>query len=182
MKRIKTTRCRRICQGDIFRNIEYLYGITEEDGIIEISKIVFPFSIILTQDCDLNQDYILRNEKKPEQDKRLFSVLVAPLYNAEHVFSGVHLEELDISSVRISKSKYGSLVKKNQLPRYHYIDFSPSSGLVPAIIDFKHYFSSNRQYLEIRKRSDFVCSVNSLFRDDISHRFAAFLSRIGLPE
>ena len=42
-----------IKQCDIFRDIEFNEYVKEEGNIIEVSKIVFPLAIVLTQACDL---------------------------------------------------------------------------------------------------------------------------------
>jgi hypothetical protein len=55
-------------------------------------------------------------------------------------------------------------------------------GNVPSVIDFKHYFSVPVEYLERIKPTNFVCAVCELYREDICQRFAAYLSRIGLPD
>lgn len=176
----------RICQGDIYRDIEYIEAATEKDGIVEISTINFPLVIVLSQDCDLQQDYTFRHSKpkKPTQDKYLLSVLVAPLYNVEHFYNGEHLSELDITMEnyerRESKTANRNL-KNNEVPRYHYIEFYEDIPIVPSVIDFKQYFSVNVRYLMGAKTDKFVCKVSELYREDISHRFASFLSRIGLP-
>jgi hypothetical protein len=70
---------------------------------------------------------------------------------------------------------------QNDNPRYHYLEFEIAVGLVPCIIDFKHYFSASIVYLEELKKTKFVCKVGDLYREDISQRFASFLSRVGLP-
>jgi hypothetical protein len=174
----------RALQGDVIRNVDFFERVSEENGIIEISMITFPAVVVLTQDCDLEQDHNLRSDEKSEsQDKWLISVLVAPLYNAEHVYSGEHLSELGISSQHFnSKKTPGRLLKQNQTPRYHYLEFPGDIELVPSVIDFKHYFAVSVQYLVEQKAKGFVCTVSELYREDISQRFAAFLSRIGLPE
>jgi len=53
---------------------------------------------------------------------------------------------------------------------------------IHSVIDFKHYFSVNVCYLMGIKKEKFICKIYELYREDISHRFASFLSRIGLPE
>ncbi len=50
----------RICQGDIFKDVEFIEYATEKSGTVEISKIIFPFVIVLSQDCDLQQDFNAR--------------------------------------------------------------------------------------------------------------------------
>ena len=174
----------RVCQGDIFKDIEFIEYIVEEEGNISISKIIFPLVIVLTQDCDLEQDYRYRSSKDiKNQDKWLLSVLVAPLYNLEHVFRGEHLSELDMTMQLIDKkSTHARFLVTNQLPRYHFLEFPENIKIVPSVIDFKHYFSANVKYLHSLKKTNFVCSVKSLYREDISQRFSSFLARIGLPE
>ena len=170
------------CQGDVFREIEYYEKISENNGCLELQKIIFPYVVVLTQDCDLAQDYSSRNAQRKDS-KLLFSVLIAPMYNAEHVFAGEHLSELDITASLIKKKKTeGEKLMKNELPRYHYIEFPEETQIIPSIIDFKHYFSVPVNYLLSEKEHRFVCKVASLYREDISHRFSFFLSRIGLPE
>ncbi len=173
----------RIQQGDIYKDVEYIEYVEENSGIIEISKIAFPLIIILTQDCDLEQFEKSKQESKSTQDKWLLSVLVAPLYNAEHVFHGEHLSELGLIMSPINKGKTpGDFLMKNKLPRYHYLEFSRESNILPSIIDFKHYFAVNTEYLRVVKNINYVCSVSPLYREDISLRFSNYLSRIGLPK
>jgi hypothetical protein len=185
MIKVKTSKQSRIQQGDILRNVEYLESITEKAGNIEITKINFPLVIVLTQDCDLALDYKYRFKKKDgaNHDKFLFSVLVAPLYNADHFFSGTHLELLNQNMQPITKKKSpGEFILKNDNPRYHFIEFPNNIPIVPSVIDFKHYFSVNVNYLKNKKKVDFVCKVSELYREQITLRFSNFLSRIGLPD
>ena len=179
----------RISQGDIYKDVEYIESISEDGGYLEISKIVFPYVIVLTQDCDLNQDFTFRNSSKLSEDKILVSALVAPLYNAENVYSGTHLSELGrkMREINIYKKKGKELTTdaknlfNNETPRYHYIEFEPDVSMVTSIVDFKHYLTLNTEYLYSIKDTNFVCRVDDLFRERISQRFANYLSRIGLP-
>jgi hypothetical protein len=178
----------RISQGDIFRDVECVEYVSEVKGVLEVSKIIFPLIIVLTQDCDLQQDSPYRKlpeigrEQETTQDKQLFSVLVAPLYNAEQVFRGEHLSDLKLKMEPINKTKTpGKTLMQNERPRYHYFDFPHDVPVVPSIVDFKHYFSVSVNYL-LGIRSRFVCRVSELFREDLSCRFAGYLARIGLPE
>ena len=181
---VKTERSNRVSQGDIYRDVEWIEHTTENDGVLEVSKIKFPLVIVLTQDCDLAQDSKFRwEESNNNHDKFILSVLVAPIYNAEHVFQGTHLSELDLTMSQINKNRTpGKYLITNQNPRYHYLEFPQNIPIVPGVIDFKHYFSVNVEYLRKLKEQNFVCAVSALFREDISQRFANFLSRIGLPE
>lgn len=185
MIKIKKQRKPRICQGDVFKDIEFIEYAEEKSGIIEVSKIVFPHVVILTQDCDLEQDYKFRwsRKKVKNQDKWLISVLVAPLYNKEHVFLGEHLDKLKMKMMNMKEGSSTHIKKiiSNQDQRFHYIEFPNNIPIAPSIIDFKHYFSVNVHYLKKIKPSNFICQISELYREDISQRFSAYLSRIGLP-
>ena len=187
MIRVEKEEAYRIRQGDIYRDIGFTEYALENDGVIEISNIIFPLIIILTQDCDLQQDYDFRYSEpiKDTQDKYLLSLLVAPLYNVEHFYNGEHLSTLDLTMVKFERRKDKTAnknLKDNLIPRYHYLEFPSDIPIVPSIIDFKHYFSVNLRYLMGIKNEKFACKISELYREDISHRFASFLSRIGLPD
>jgi len=170
----------RISQGDVFRDVECIEYAVEKRGVIEVSKIIFPLVIVLTQDCDLEQDS--GNRGRATQNTKLLSVLVAPLYNAEHVFLGEHLTNLGLKMEAINKKKTpGQSLMQNERPRYHYIEFPSGVPLVASIADFKHYFSVHVSYLENVRKTNFICRLSDLFREDVSQRFAAYLARIGLP-
>ena len=182
MVEVKQTPGNRISQGDIYQNVEHIESIDENDGNLEITKIVFPYVFVLTQDCDLAQDYTFRHDSDKNGDKELISVLVAPLYNSEHVYVGDHLLDLKKKMTPIKKKKTeGTFLRNNQNPRYHYLEFPEDVTIPTSVIDFKHYFSLNVDYLNSIRETNFVCKVSEMYREDISQRFASFLSRIGLP-
>jgi len=175
----------RIRQGDIFKEVEYLESYEEENGAFELSKIVFPLVVVLTQDCDLEQDYKnsdkIRNDKESDHDKLILSLLVAPLYNSEHFFEGTHLSEISLKMQR-KTSAQKKILQNNETPRYHYLEFDKTVVIPNSVIDFKHYFSVNINNLNRFYKDKFVCSIPELFRERVSQRFANYLSRIGLPD
>jgi len=177
------TRWDRVSQGDVYKDVEYIESVNEDAGIVTISKIQFPYVLVLTQDCELSQDHMFRTTSKNTQDKKLISVLVAPLYNAEHVFMGEHLQELGMTMQKIDrKSSRADSIRQNSTPRYHFLEFPAQVPIVPSIMDFKHYFSVPVECLLAIQPINFICRVSELYREDISQRFASFLSRIGLPD
>jgi hypothetical protein len=173
----------RVVQGDIIRDVEYVEYVAEKDGILEISRIVFPLAIVLTQDCDLEWDPRLRSEEAKNQDKLLLSALLAPIYTAAHVYAGEHLTDLGLRMATINEKRSpGEYLRNNERPRYHYLDLPAGIQIAPSVIDFKHYFSAHIKYLvELRKRNR-VCTLSPLFREDVTQRFSNFLARVGLPE
>lgn len=179
---ISTETTDRIKQGDIFKNIDFVESYREKDGIIQMSKIEFPYVAVVSQDCDLEHDNSFRWEapRKKTQDKWLFSVMVVPLYNKEHFIQGEHL-----SNLRMQMANYGGtalkIILQNNNPRYHFLDFPDDIPIVPSIVDFKHYFTVNVSYLRSLKDTNWEGSITPLFREDMCLRFANYLSRIGLP-
>ncbi|MDD4051781.1 MAG: hypothetical protein PHR28_07785 [candidate division Zixibacteria bacterium] len=174
---------KRLKQGDIIRKVEYIYSATVEDNILNVRKIIFPLVIVLTQDCDL-ESYTGRIVDVPPSAKAglLLSVLVAPVYNADHLRSGVHLSELKIAVDRIVSDEW-TKIRKNENKRYHYFIFPSDLHLIPeAVVDFKHYFSVPVNYLQAIREKGHICTLPPLYRESFSQRFAAFLSRIALPE
>ena len=174
----------RLSQGDILRDVEHVEYVHEKEGVVEVARIVFPFAVVLTQDCDLAQDPRFqdgaRGEGAAPDDKWLLSVLLAPMYNASHVFAGDHLSDLKMTMQRIPSDPKRKL-KRNETPRYHYLEFSDETPIPPVVIDFKHYFSANAEYLRELSGSKLLCRIPFLFREDLSQRFASYLSRIALP-
>jgi hypothetical protein len=181
--KVRTGKDSRLAQGDIIRDVEHIEYVSEKSGKIEVSKIVFPLVVVLTQDCDLAQDYKFRWSKTEtkNEDKWLLSVLVAPLYNLEHVYTGEHLSDIGMTMGNIKrKSTQGNNLLNNEVPRYHYLEFPQTIPVVPSVVDFKHYFSVNVLYLKNLKKHNSVCRISELYREDVSQRFSSFLARIGL--
>lgn len=177
-----------IHQGDIYRDIEYIEYAEIVDGRVEISKIHYQYVVVLSQECDLTQDYTER-KKEPEKpktyDKLLQSVIVAPMYNYEHFRNGSHLSNLGYKMAEDYNNPKKTPAKtlfQNNNPRYHYLTFDENTSIVPSVIDFKRFFTIDIATLYRCKESNYVCSLDVLFRERLSQRFANFLARIGLPD
>lgn len=183
----------RISQGDIYKNVWCFENISQDGKNLKISRVFFPYVVVLTQDCDIQQHDIYVGHKTGQ----LFSVLVAPIYNVANFIEGTHLENLKLESPNYitSKNKGSLLVEtnqyinseakliiNNQISRYHYLDFDSSNiEIPPSIVDFKHYFSVGVDYLKNDKKEDFVCRLKPIYRELLTQRFSNYLSRIGLP-
>ncbi len=177
-----------IHQGDFIRDVKYFERYTEKDGEIEISLINFPLAVILTQECDAVQDYDNRKNNNNKTDdfnhQYLLSVIAAPVYNIDDIKEGLHLENLNLKYKRLNSDEMKK-VKQNREARYHYmkIEVAPAK-YIEYIIDFKHYFTINvEQAINFKKNKDsFQFTLDNLFKESVSQRFANYLSRIGLPE
>ena len=167
----------RIMQGDIFHNIDIIEDvIIKSDGAIQLKKITFPLVICLNQDCDLHTDFIHRTENKSGS---LLHLIVAPLFEISSFREGKNWGDLMNVGDRINSERI-RYIKGNNDPRYHYVVF-PEKDMPELIIDFKYFFTVNRDALYNRLDHK-VCSVDDLFRELINQRFCDYLSRIGLPE
>ncbi len=191
-------------QGDLYRDVEYIEGITEEDNgtIISISKLIFPLALVLGQDCDLLSDGAMRTLDLPPGRRRpsnsgavLLTVLMVPLYNAESFFAGDHCSQIT-ESLFLGEATSPSLapimsaqigvksrepIMKGENARFQYMHFGTSSPFVDCVIDFKHYFSVTAEYL-VSQRTQCLGRVRSVFRESVSQRFSYYLARIGLPD
>ncbi len=170
----------RICQGDILRDYKYPERILREDGKIKVKYRKIPFLIVLTQDCDLDRDHKNHIEDNETQDKYLQHILVCPAYEAEKLKNGKHLEKLDLKMEYQNKVKW-KVIKNNDNPRYHYLDEYLNFQIPELAIDFKHYYSIPRDLLYSDIKEHYLASLNELFRESLSQRFAYYLSRVGLP-
>ncbi|MDL2297961.1 hypothetical protein LJC40_02270 [Synergistaceae bacterium OttesenSCG-928-D05] len=178
--------CKRIQQGDIIAEVEFLEKVYEDAETITIQKILFPTVITLTQDCDLTWDYDTREktETTENHDKQLVSAIVAPLYNYEHFMIGEHLSDLNRRMTKFPAKKDSTInnnLRKNEIPRYHYLEFDENIQFSNSVIDFKHYFSVDIDYLLQKKAHNYIFSVEPIYREHILQRFANYISRIGLP-
>ena len=167
----------RIMQGDIFHHIDIIEDVmVKANGSIQLKKITFPLVICLNQDCDLHTDYIHREENKSGS---LLHLIVAPLFEITSFRDGKNWGELMNVGDHINSERM-NCIKNNNDPRYHYVVF-PDKEMPELIIDFKYFFTVNRDALYNRLDHK-VCSVDDLFRELINQRFCDYLSRIGLPE
>lgn len=180
-----------IHQGDVFRNVDCIEKADVVDGLLEISKINYPLVIILAQECDLRGDHAARNSEVEKgqlvkADKLLNSVLAVPLYNYSHFRNGEHLEKLGCRMSSHYSGKESSTavtsLRNNEVPRYHFMEFQETVPVVDSIADFKHYFTVSLSSLYSVMSEQRVCSLQTLYRERISQRFAEYLSRIGLPD
>lgn len=172
----------RFCQGDILRDISIVQWAARVGDSLSVQERVLPYSVILTQDCDLEQDY---NNRLPgnskNADKYMHSVLLCPAYQAEAVRTGTHLDELNLSMETINSARWQP-IKQNNNYRYHFLCGHQDFQVPDLVIDFKHYFTVPRYVLYTENfRASYLASVSELFRESLSIRFAQYLSRIGLP-
>jgi len=178
----------RLHQGDIFRDllIEKWKRAGADSSDILVSDCVLPYCVLVTQDCDLEHDWRNRSDARAaKRDKYLRDLLLLPAYPAEQLRTGTHLREAFDESTWVMEnynSDRWSPIKTNQNERYHYIVGNADFQLPDLAVDFKHYTSVPREQLYELAVTRYRATISALFREDLSHRFASYLSRVALPE
>lgn len=177
----------RLYQGDIFRDLTFSTTKFQAEDKKELKVVEYPlqYCVLITQDCDLEQD--AKNHMSgsvQNRDKGLRSLLVLPAYVAEQLRRGVHLnddeadEQEQTSSINSEKWR---LIRSNQSARYHYLVGDTKLQIPELVLDFKHYVTVPREQLYEQAEQRYIGTINVLFRENLSCRFAHYLSRVGLP-
>lgn len=173
-----------VCQGDIYQSVIYSYP-TENEYI----QFHFPYAIVISQACDVIAMDSLFRKKGGKATKFMPSVLLCPLYNAEEIKEGEYVKdffqglELEIEKDILFNSKERNVIQKNW--HYRFYEFSVQAGteeILPVVmVDFKHYFSLPISYL-IKNPQNRICCLDNLYAEQITLKFAAFLSRVAIPD
>jgi hypothetical protein len=167
----------RLSQGDILRDVTLSIG---REGTPYLD-LFFPYAVIMSQDCDIESDYKERS-KSPlvSNDKFLNTILICPAYVAAQFALGTHIDGWQMEG--FNEKLMNRMRKNDEYKRYHYLASDTDLQVPDLVVDFKHFYTASRDDLYRQKNSIYLASINELFREDLSHRFANFLSRIGLPE
>jgi len=72
-------------------------------------------------------------------------------------------------------------IKENNNPRFQFIHKDEDYQLPELVVDFKHVFSLRTEIAYKLADRLYYLSISELFREDLSHRYTYYLSRIGLP-
>ena len=163
-------------QGDIYKNIKLFRNIKVGDNDIEVDEVEFEYVIVLSQTCDLERIY----DTNPNA---VLSVLVAPLFLLEEFKSGTYLDFVNIESNPIKKEHALKSYRNGEKPRFHMLEFDDKTKmendlLDSFIIDFRYFFTADMSQFN---KNNYVATVAHFHRESISHNFASYLSRIGIP-
>ncbi|MEC4990316.1 MAG: hypothetical protein SAJ37_16415 [Oscillatoria sp. PMC 1068.18] len=176
-------------QGEIVTGVvQYkpkLDNTTAPDSIsIPFQKIVHPYSIIVSQDCDLDWDYDARHNTHEAQNK-------------EHkLLNSILLCEVDAArSIKNDKNrginrKEWNYIQTNRHERYHFFqkitpDFDLNEeGLPELTLDFKRIFGIGAENLYFQIENGIAkrrSVLNSPYLEHFSIRYHFFHQRVALP-
>lgn len=189
--RYRELKKKRICQGDILKDLKFV--VSKPDYITKENTITLLYAVVLSQECDLERDFIDRNkleleketkkntEKeellKPKYDKMLPTILICPAYPVSKLCRGEHIKNYQMETI-----DYDKLIRNDRLKRYHYLHPSDEYPIPELAIDFKHFFSLPRDLIYENYKKLYITTFSELFREELSQRFTNYLSRIGLPQ
>ncbi len=178
----------RILQGDILRDVNFRFEwvipdqTQEEEKYKAIEEYDFPYSVVLSQDCDLQEDYMdRRDEGLSGHDSYIPSIIICPAFRALELKEGQHLEDFGYKMQYKNKHDF-KFIKKNREPRYHYLPKDTEYDIPHLILDFKQIYALPRAYLYRIYKHYYLASINELIREHLCQRFSFYFSRIGEPE
>ncbi len=180
-------------QGEIISNLVQIridldsISTSHVDEYVSYSgtPIVHPFAIVVSQDCDLNQDYFFRFHKRGKERHALPSIVFCEVTEAEELVYG------DRNATVFQEGAIRQDFRNNNDFRFHFIQAIPKSldkagdGLPELGIEFKRYFTlpSDEVYLRIElKQAQRHCHLLSPYRDHFINRFYGYNNRVALPE
>jgi hypothetical protein len=161
----------RLRQGQILHAVPSLH-LDEES---KAALITYPHAVLLSQDCDLEQDFNSTTEGKP------------PVLENALLCRAVPIEEVQAVFRERNQSDLFRRVKQNQDERYQSLTAVTTDDAElcpPLVIDFRNYFTVSLSSLYSRMsvgRTTSICALNSPWAEKLSVRFASYLSRIALP-
>lgn len=168
-----------IQSGLLTPDLPILTSITDHDKVIE-----FPYSILLTNACDLASYFKSIQSNSPndlQNRQRIEQVIFCPAFIEEQFKEGSHLRKQYNYSFKTIEQY--SDIKKNNTSRYYFIESNIIKSLPNLIIDFKHYFTIPivvmLQALELHRGN--LYKLKHIYYTDLADRFAHYLQRVALP-
>ncbi len=172
----KPVRRGRIRQGELLSGVVQIVRESPVSTSGMVRPIVHPYAIVLTQDCDLEQDY---RRRKEHEASNLPSILLAMC------------EEFSAFKATLpSGSEFLKRVKNNKDERYHCLEDVPvnldaaGAGLPALGIDFKRCFTlpTGDLYEQIHASAfSRHARLSTPYAEHLNSRFGFFISRIALP-
>ncbi len=175
-------------QGEILSNLKQFKLNLESlrSGKPLAEPIIHPFAIVVTQDCDSEQDFKKRQASDLISDKIIPSILFCEVVVAEQLRN----RDKDNKVKEINSTVWGQ-VKINKNERYHFLESVPAElnvlgeGLPELTLDFKRYFTIPTEEVYYRleiKEAQRCCRLVSPYLEHLTSRFNYFQYRIALPE
>lgn len=174
-------------QGEIITGLIQYQLVLDSVGQPEltIDEKIHPYAIILSQDCDLEQDFRIRNSDPATQREtdKVSNVLFCEVVTAENMRG--------VANVTGITTEIWKLIRQNKNDRYHFLEQvaaaqdATGAGLPELGLNFKRYFTIptaevyRQLEINIAQRR---CRLISPYLEHLSDRYGNYLTRIALPE
>lgn len=176
----------RLWQGEILENAVQIRPTLESveanvEGELAVEPVVHELVIVMSQDCDLDQDYTRR---AAGNQGTLPNTLLCDVYRAEALRAKIQ------EQYELGRQDWKKRIAQNQNERFHYLekvgrqqDFL-GEGLTALALDFKIYFTlpTDELYARLTRGIRRRCILNTPYSEHLAHRFFKFQSRVALPE
>lgn len=171
----------RLWQGEILENLPQVRLAVESvegGGDLEVEANPHPLVVVLSQDCDLEQDF----KENSAGGSILPNVLLCDLFAAE--------ELREIVKARDSVgSKEWKPLKQNKNERLQFLhavipeEDLKGAGLPELAIDFRQYFTVRTEELYRRTAHSTLrrCRLATPYAEHLADRFSHYLARIAMP-
>ncbi|MCY4072900.1 MAG: hypothetical protein OXG60_16530 [Chloroflexi bacterium] len=166
-------------------SIDTIVGSDSDSNLVKATPIVHPYAIIVSQDCDLSQDFHYRFKGRGKARHALSNILFCEVVEAAELVHGEeHGTIFDEGAIRQD-------YKKNNDFRFHFLQEIPTDcdslgmGLPELGMVFKRYFSipAAEAYEQIKlglaKRRSVL---KTPYLEHFTDRFYHYNNRIALPE
>jgi hypothetical protein len=176
----------RIWQGEILENVVQISPTVESiaanvPGELQFVPVVHELVVVMSQDCDLDQDYT----RRVAGDRgTLPNIMLCDVYLAEALRAAVLLRD------QLGTKDWRKRIAQNQNERFHYLQRTErgqdlqQEGLTALALDFKSYFTlpTDELYARLPHGIRRRCRLNTPYAEHLAHRFFKFQSRIALPQ
>lgn len=161
-----------------------------DQGGYNFEEILHPILIVVTQDCDLSQDFRSRHTDLADfPDEAMREKFKDELkYQIEQIQLVVCQNEAEIRQGAGLNSSLFSAVKKNQNERFHRLgpaSIANGGDELDLFVDFKRTFSLPTAFVYSQIFEDAsrrLALPPEIYMLDLIHRYHSFHSRVALPE
>ena len=169
-------------QGEIITGlVQYIIDWDNTDiqhDEISYISVKHPYTIVVSQDCDLDWDYQARALGK-SSSKILPNILFCEVVTAIDLRGKTEINSGIWSNIKINKNERYQFLQQVTAEEDAYQEGLPELG-----VDFKRYFTipTKEAYLQLeREHTKRRCRLKSPYVEHFSSRFYYFQSRIALP-
>lgn len=165
-----------LCQGEILTGfVRYRLDPASLGGQeLSLLRVNYAYVVVLSQACDLTQEFNGRNDKKGQLPDILFCNVPTA-------------RELKDATPGMNTTIWDR-VKKNKDERYHFLEKVPAEcdlrgeGIPELTVDFKRYFTLPVEEVYYQLTNECRrCVLCPQYLEHLSSRFSYFMGRVALP-